>query len=252
LQITSDRIDGADAQSIYLDRIAGCNRDNRHYRRPVISGLLKSQGDVEKGELHVEHQADRYVDQFDGVYPQTKRASSQPDIDDASGGLEEPEAGSVFDLIYPFVGYGQHVEGQNLSEARLYACPDDVDPFGNLCAQSNPDAPDVTSYLANAYFVFGLSESGVDRPANTIYFAERRSQGKGGTPPYCDYIYRPWWNADNPLSPENEMDPVRGAVASGRHNDLANYVLADGHAKAMYWTQTYSPPTTNLHLVKQP
>lgn len=191
-----------------------------------------------------------YVSDSDGAYPQTKRTTNQPEIDDASGGYEEPEFGTVFEMIYPYLGSGTHEEGTKVDRAKIYACPEDSDPFGQVCAQSNPDAPDVTSYLVNGFFVFGLVESGVDHPSGTIQFTERRSQGQNQIPPYCDYLYRPWWNPANSQAPENEMDATSGAVATKRHLDQSNFVFADGHVKSMPWTQTYSPPSVNLHSVR--
>ncbi len=191
-----------------------------------------------------------YVSDFDGAYPQTKRATSQPEVDDANGGYEEPEYGTVFEMIYPYLGSGAHQTGTKVDQVKIYACPEDDDPFGQACLQSNPDAPDVTSYLTNGYFVFGLTESGLTHPSTTIQFAERRSDGHDQIPPYCDYIYRPWWNATNIQAPENEMDPVGGAVATTRHLNLSNFTFADAHVKAMPWTQTYSPPGINLHEVR--
>jgi len=192
-----------------------------------------------------------YLSDSDGLYPETKPFTANPDVDDASGGYEDPDLGSVFDLIYPYIGSGNRAPGQNLSRAQIFSCPDDTDPIGRACLQSDPDAPDVTSYLVNGYFVFGLNESGVDRPSNTIFLAERRGQSPEFTP-YCDYIYRPWWNAGNTEAPEDEMAQTDGAIATTRHLDHSNYAFADGHGKAMAFTQTYSPPAINLHAVKQP
>lgn len=190
-----------------------------------------------------------YLTDYDGLYCQTKRTSNQPEIDDIEGALEEPDYGSLFVKIFPYTGGGT-ITNDDLSKQKLFACPADFDPFGRLCAQFNPDAPPVTSYIVNGFFVFGLSESGVDRPSDTIYFAERRSKPVGDAPPYCDDIYRPWWNADNNLAPEDEMDPYVGAVATRRHFDLSNFVFADSHVKALAWARTYSPPTIDLHLVR--
>ncbi|HTQ09665.1 MAG TPA: prepilin-type N-terminal cleavage/methylation domain-containing protein [Fimbriimonadaceae bacterium] len=192
-----------------------------------------------------------YLGDSDGTYPQTKPYASDPAVQDSSGGDEEPDQGSVFDLIFPYMGSGSRAQGQNLSRAQVFSCPDDADPFGKSCVLADPDAPDVTSYLMNGYFVFGLNESGVDRPSNTILLAERRSQTPDFTP-FCDYIYRPWWNAGNSQAPEDEMSQIGGAIATTRHHNLSNYAFVDGHAKAMPFTQTYSPPTIDLHLVKQP
>ncbi len=191
-----------------------------------------------------------YLSDFEDVYPQTKTASSQPEIDDANGALEEPDEGSSFDRIYSYLGSGRLQVNGNLSGAKLLSCPSDADPFGESCAQSNPDAPNVASYLINGYFVFGLAEATIDHPAMTIVYSERRSRPDGQVPAYCDYLYRPWWNATNQQAPENDMDATIGAIATKRHNDVANYVFGDNHAKAMPFGQTYSPPSIDLHSVR--
>jgi prepilin-type N-terminal cleavage/methylation domain-containing protein/prepilin-type processing-associated H-X9-DG protein len=193
-----------------------------------------------------------YVSDYDGAYPQAKRTTSQPEVDDIDGGYEEPDLGSAFEMLFPYLGSGSRKSTDKLDRAKVLACITDPDPFGKICLQTNPDAPNVNSFLINGYFVFGLREPEVDAPSNTIYLAERRSAGTNGVPPYCDDIYRPWWNANNPQAPEDEMDPGAGAIATKRHLEVANYAFADGHAKAMSWTQTYSPRGINLHLVKQP
>lgn len=196
--------------------------------------------------------AGMYLADNDSAFPQTKRTTAQPDVDDADGSFEEPTFGSAFEMIYPYLGSGKLAPGQKVSLAKIYACPADPDPFGLACAASNPDAPDVTSYVINGYFAFGLNEGMIDKPANTIYLAERRSQGHEGVPPFCDDIYRPWWSTSNPLAPEDEMDETAGAIATKRHLDTANYEFADSHVKALPWLATFSPPRINLHLIKQP
>lgn len=190
-----------------------------------------------------------YLSDHDGYYPQTRRTSQQPEIDDIDGSWEEPDLGSIFVKLSRYIG--PLLTESSVNKQRLFACPTDGDPFGSACAVSNPDAPPVTSYLVNGFFVFGLNESQVEKPANTIYFAERRSQARDNVPPYCDDTYRPWWNAQNSQAPEDEMDSLYGAIATRRHLDLSNYTFADGHAKAMAWSQTYAPPRVNLHAIRQ-
>ena len=190
-----------------------------------------------------------YLSDNNGSYPQTKRSTSDPAKDDAAGGFEDPEYGTPFELILPYVNKkGQMVKGEGPA---IYACPSDADPFGKICATTNPDAAPVTSYLMNGYFVFGLNESGVDQPTSTIMVAERRGQ-IGSSQPYCDTIYRPWWNPSNSLAPEDDMDAQLGAIAAQKHSKMAVYLFADGHSKALDFRQTYSPSGVNLHLTKQP
>ena len=88
----------------------------------------------------------------------------------------------------PYVSRGNSDNTASLTE-QLFVCPDDADPHGQTitgCAD-NPatPAPGVTSYLLNAYFLFGLSDAQVGTPANTIYVVER-----GGK--FCDVHIHPW------------------------------------------------------------
>src|SRR5262249_45468340 len=48
-----------------------------------------------------------YSQDYDEKYPQTKAwSTSQPQIDDADGGREDPDLGSIFDFILPYTGQG--------------------------------------------------------------------------------------------------------------------------------------------------
>ena len=181
-----------------------------------------------------------YLSDNDSHYPQSRKNSANPSIDDADGALEEPDYGSIFLRIKPYLGAG----------LSLLVCQEDSDPLGRICESLNPDVPDLTSYVYNGSFAFGLTESGVERSADTILFAERRSQAVDGTEPFCNYLYRPWFNLSNSSAPENDMDGEIGAVATHRHNGRANYGFADGHVKILAWGQTFSPSgNINLHKV---
>ena len=198
--------------------------------------------------------AEMYMQDYDERYPQSKTASAQPQIDDSTGQIENPDYGSVFAMILPYTGSGARATSvadfeTHLPEQKLLACPDDPAPFNPDCnaTTSNPNAPfnnggpQVVSYLTNAYFVFGLSESQVSAPAETIYLAERRSSSSANAADsFCDDIYHPWFNdSSNPAG--NEMDPTVGAIATTRHGGGANYVFADGHAGWKRFEQTLSP-----------
>ncbi len=195
-----------------------------------------------------------YIQDQDGRYPQSKQSSDQPQIDDSAGQIESPDAGSVFAMILPYTGSGAQATSAadfetHLPQQKLLACPDDPAPFNPDCNQTtsnpnapfNPGGPQVISYLTNAYFVFGLTESQVVAPAETIYLAERRSSNSfHSADSFCDDIYHPWFNsASNPAG--NEMDPQTGAIAASRHGGGANYVFADGHAGWKRFTQTLYP-----------
>lgn len=191
-----------------------------------------------------------YLGDYDDMYPQAKQSTSNPDIDDADGSIEDPDYGSVFAMIFPYTGGGK-INPADFSNQKLYACASDQNPFDKTCGTLNPAAPPVISYLINAWFVFGLNETALSRPATTIYFAERRSQAENGADPYCDDIYHPWFNPVNPVAPGNEMDPYTGAVSTHRHSGGSNFVFADGHTKWKQWTQTFSPPTIDWHTIRQ-
>jgi prepilin-type processing-associated H-X9-DG protein len=105
--------------------------------------------------------------------------------------------------------------------------------------------------LINAWFVFGLNESAVSKPASTIYYSERRSLPEAGADPYCDDIYHPWFNPTNAVAPGDEMNAFTGAVATHRHSGGSNFTFADGHSKSMKWTQTFSLPNIDMHTIRQ-
>ena len=179
-----------------------------------------------------------YVSDADGHYPQSRKTNANPWVSDADGALEEPDYGSIFPLLNPYLG----------AKFSDLTCPEDRDPKGIICETINPDVPNLASYLYNGAFAFGLMESGVERPAETIVFAERRSESSNTADPFCNYMYRPWFNLSNPDAPENDMDAEFGAVATKRHNDRANYGFADGHTKSLAWGQTFDlAANINLH-----
>lgn len=171
-----------------------------------------------------------YVQDYDGCYPQTKgHSTSQPQIDDAAGAIELPDRGN------PITHLGAYTTG-------VADCPSDPDPMGDTCANLPGASLDTRSYLTNGYFVWGLTESQVRGDASTIYLAERRSFPVGHVPPNCDVIFRPWYNPTNPLAPQNDMDPKKGAIATQRHRGGANYLFADNHCGWLSFDEVWSPP----------
>jgi len=148
---------------------------------------------------------------------------------------------------------------------KLFDCPDDADPNGatisgctdNTSATYDPTKtdysppwPGVSSYLENAYFLFGLTESAVPDPASTIYIAERNGK-------FCDVHLHPWlgeiYDAAGYGGAVLGTTPVPGcisgngaidkmfAVASNRHTNGANYTFADGHVKWETYSTTIQP-----------
>ena len=167
-----------------------------------------------------------YLQDYDDAYPQTKKYTTfQPQIDDANGSLELPDSGNPL---------GKTTVG-------ITDCPADGGEEESTCPVN------VSSYVANGYFVWGLNQSQVRSLGGTILVAERRSYAVGNNPEVCDDIYHPWYNSANLVAPRNDMDEITGAIATGRHNGGANYAFVDGHALWMKFTRTWSPPNIDLH-----
>src|SRR5579884_3637316 len=193
-----------------------------------------------------------YMSDYDEHFPQTKQSDAQPQIDDADGSIEDPDYGSIFAMILPYTGNGNNGDELQMKLQKIYACPSDPAPFDPSCPDViNIGGPHVISYLVNGYFVWGMTDAQVSRPADTILYAERRSvtDGNPPAPPYCDDIYHPWFYPPvNSRAPANEMDPSTGAIATHRHSEGANWVFADGHSGWKRYTQTFSPPAIDLHI----
>jgi len=189
-----------------------------------------------------------YITDYDWAYPQSKQSDPNPQIDDYDGSLENPDNGSVFAKILPYTGHGSSSSEDVMYQQKLFMCPADPNPFDLSCPDVlNIGGPHVISYLINGYFVWGLNESSIGAPASVIEYTERRSETVNGVAPYCDDIYHPWYNYLNPNlnnanAVDNEMDPLVGAMATTRHTTGANYTFAEGHAKHLVFSTTWSPP----------
>src|SRR5579871_1809307 len=159
-----------------------------------------------------------YITDNDDKYPQEHPSTSDPVHDDSNGQLEVIDYGSPFDKILPYVA------SRDTSKTQLYVCPTDSDPHGlalldsnGNCLGSNPLAPppgSLSSYLLNAYYLFGVTESSITEPARSIYISERRSN-------FCDVHYHPWLGeVEDPTGPNDLSNPI--AVASTRHANGSN------------------------------
>ena len=197
-----------------------------------------------------------YIQDNDEIYPQEHPSIADPAKGVAPGGdydgnLEDDDYGSPFEKIMPYVSKGNAANDASINE-RLFDCPDDSDPhganLGALCTET-PPAPGLTSYLINAYFLFGLSNASVPAPANTIYVAERNGK-------FCDVHVHPWLGEiyDNVADTDTKIVGTTAiptciagngnglyGIAGNRHTDGANYTFADGHVKWELPSRTIEP-----------
>ena len=173
----------------------------------------------------------QYVQDTDGKYPQEHPPTSNPAQDDNNGQLETIDYGSPFEKIIPYVASENNAGTASLTQ-QLFVCPDDPDPHGTqlgaACTSTAP-LPGITSYLVNAYFLFGATLAQVQEPTETIYVTERDAK-------FCDVHIHPWLGEIYPASPPAAANCVPNpdglyAPASERHTGGANYGFADGHAK---------------------
>ena len=176
----------------------------------------------------------QYVQDANEKYPQEHPSTSNPAVDDDNSQLEGvgDDYGSPFEKIMPYVATENAAGTASLTQ-QLFVCPDDPDPHGASlgvdCTATAP-LPGVTSYLVNAYFLFGASLAQVQEPTQTIYVAERDAK-------FCDVHIHPWlgeiYSGAPPAAVANCVPNPDSlyAPASERHTDGANYGFADGHAK---------------------
>ena len=175
-----------------------------------------------------------YVQDYDEKYPQEHPATGNPVVDDNTGQLEADDYGSPFDKILPYVG------SRDSSKTQLFVCLSDPDPHGmtvldasgNCKGSGVPPGP-LSSYVLNAYYLFGATLAQISEPSQSIYIGERRND-------FCDVHYHPWFNeTEVPSVPADTVNPV--AIASVRHTQGSNYVYSDGHAKWRRFEATRRP-----------
>jgi len=189
-----------------------------------------------------------YVEDYDERFPQEHPGDSNPAVDDNNSQLEGTDFGSPFQKIMPYVAGSS--SSSSSEQQSLFICPDDTDPHGlaqtppctDTASGQNPPYPGITSYLINAYFLFGATMAQINEPASTIYTVERNNA-------FCDVHVHPWLGEvydvagyagaveGKTLSPPASCAPNPDqsfAVNSERHTKGANYLFADGHAK---WEQ---------------
>jgi len=181
-----------------------------------------------------------YIQDYDEKYPQEHPATDNPIVDDNNAQLEAIDFGSPFDKILPYVA------SRDSSKTQLYICPSDPNPHGRgiLDAAGNctnggaPPPGPLTSYIINAYYLFGATLAQLNEPAQSIYVVERRSSGRPTD--FCDVHYHPWLGeAEIPVNPADYANPI--AIAAERHSEGSNYVYAEGHAKWHRFESTRQP-----------
>ncbi len=178
-----------------------------------------------------------YINDYDDRYPQEHPSTSNPVVDDSNGQLEGTDYGSPFDKILPYVA------SKDSSKTGLYLCPADPDPHGlqlldtsGNCIGSNPLAPPpgpLTSFLLNAYYLFGATSSDITTPAQSIYISERRDN-------FCDVHYHPWLGeVEDPANSSDMVNPI--AISPDRHFNGSNHIYSEGHAKWRPFAQARAP-----------
>jgi prepilin-type N-terminal cleavage/methylation domain-containing protein/prepilin-type processing-associated H-X9-DG protein len=178
-----------------------------------------------------------YLNDYDDQYPEEHPATSNPAVDDSDAQLENVDYGSPFLDILPYVS------SNNVDKTQIYYCPMDPDPHGLTILGSNgncisngapPPAPGyLTSVLLNAYYLFGMNQSQVTTPSQSVYINERNNAD-------CDVHYHPWLGEvgdanGNPYTVPIPTAPDLGvpvfAIASTRHGTGSNGTFCDGHSR---------------------
>jgi len=178
-----------------------------------------------------------YLNDFDDAYPQEHPSSSNPAVDDDDAQLENVDYGSPLLDILPYVS------SQFVNKTQIYYCPMDPDPHGLTLLDPNgnclaggapPPSPGyLTSVLLNAYYLFGMNQSQVLTPSQSVYINERNNAD-------CDVHYHPWLGEvgdanGNPYTVAIPTAPDLGvptfAIASTRHGTGSNGTYCDGHSK---------------------
>lgn len=182
-----------------------------------------------------------YVQDYDEKYPQEHPATGNPVVDDSNAQLEKIDYGSPLDKILPYVA------GKDSSKIQLFICPSDPDPhgksitdaFGNCLSSNAPPPGPLSSYIINAYYLFGTTLAQIPTPSQSIYLVERRSEGNRATD-FCDVHYHPWLaEVELPGNSVDRTNPI--ALAAKRHTGGSNYVYADGHARWQRFENTRKP-----------
>lgn len=222
---------------LLLNRGADMNRQTSIQLGITPLMTAATSGHAEMVRLLIERGADVTARNWLGLSI-TRMAANHPEVLELLQKAEEGRRGDADDTA-------------SLTE-KLFVCPDDSDPhggsLGTACTSTAP-APGVTSYLVNAYFLFGLADSQLAGTANTIYVVERNGK-------FCNVHIHPWlgevydWAGKTGVVEGNTLDNAPYvssdnlfAVASKRHTQGSNYAFADGHVKWERYAATIQPTT---------
>ena len=178
-----------------------------------------------------------YLGDNDDTYPEEHPPTNNPVVDDSDAQLESIDYGSPLLDILPYVA------SSNVNKTQIYYCPMDSDPHGLTILDGNgnclaggapPPSPGyLTSVVLNAYYLFGMNQSQVTAPSQSVYINERNNND-------CDVHYHPWlgevgdsigvpYTSALPTAPDLGV-PVF-AIASTRHTNGSNGTYCDGHSR---------------------
>ncbi len=178
-----------------------------------------------------------YADDHDEAFPCSCMTGMSMD------GMMSSNLQSWLDTVLPYI-----------KSQGLYHCPSDSSPLW-----TSMDTPRRSSYGFNAYFIpiqepyFGVRMAQINRPAECILVTELADAWTQ------DFFMPMYWgdppkvtNADMQMMEWDMMKQEPISLAIRRHQDGANYVFAEGHAKFQRFNQTFqqasgSPPTRDWY-----
>lgn len=154
-----------------------------------------------------------YVQDYSDHYPLGHEPVDDPLTTFDSGGDYEPH---FIELLRPYI--------KNTRNQGVWRCISDPSP---RYAVEDGKTEFHVSYSVNGWFEFGAPLSAVEQPAAKVYLLE---------PTDDDHFH--WWemgrsHTTDPYLPIEQLPQKRltEQVAARRHNEGANYLYADGHAK---------------------
>lgn len=186
---------------------------------------------------------EQYKTDYDGMYPiNRERVASDPPSSTAE------ETVSWAELVEPYVKNGkvENADGSTSFSQGVYHCPSDSGKVG-------------PSYSLNAWFEYGFSESGMNRPAECVVLGEKRGD--------IDEEHFVWWqspwpgwplvqntpvsgfeDAINKIGPSSPEDIIGNGLQTRRHSGGSNYLYGDGHVKWSRFSDVWGNATTTNQL----